>query len=122
MTEAPSFLLLNDIPISNVGQDEEEKSHFPQVRFPPKMENRTALIEWPGNDYITSSLRRAFAAVLPGWSLCESAKELEGRNADLQFSDYDLLDWDAGMKSGNLVSSYVIRKASVPLHSHHFSE
>lgn len=80
------------------------------------MQKRTALLEWPRNDYITLSLRRAFAAVLPAWSVVEQSEQLQGRNPDLQFSDYDLLDWDTGMQRGNMLSSYVIRKSSVPLH------
>lgn len=79
---------------------------------------RTALICYPTSQaYVLDTLRAAFERTLPAseWQLAASPAELSaGTRPDLQWSDYDEIDWDAVMDERTLVNSYAIRKASVP--------
>ncbi|GAA5834459.1 hypothetical protein JCM9279_004322 [Rhodotorula babjevae] len=74
---------------------------------------RTALVQYPASQaYVVSSLRRAFARQLPDWTLVDSPAA-DGSKPDLQWSDYDELDWDLAMDDRTLLNSYAIRKALI---------
>jgi tubulin--tyrosine ligase len=74
---------------------------------------RTALVLYPANqNYVLDSLKTAFAAKLPHWRIASSRNDLaDGTKPDLQWSDYDEIDWDWVMDENTLVNSYAIRKA-----------
>ncbi|BGP52879.1 hypothetical protein JCM8202_003961 [Rhodotorula sphaerocarpa] len=78
---------------------------------------RTALICYPTSQaYVLDTLRAAFERTLPAseWQLAASPAELSaGTRPDLQWSDYDEIDWDAVMDERTLVNSYAIRKALI---------
>ncbi|ORY85290.1 tubulin-tyrosine ligase family-domain-containing protein [Leucosporidium creatinivorum] len=72
---------------------------------------RVALARYPASQqYIIDSLRLAFAKH-SDWTLITNRAEVEGA-PDLQWSDYDEIDWDV-LKDGTLVNSYVIRKGLI---------
>lgn len=74
---------------------------------------RTALIAYPPSQaYVVDSLRRAFKAKLADWTIVSTRDQLaDGAKPDLQWSDYDEIDWDWVMDERTLVNSYAIRKA-----------
>ncbi|GAA5922596.1 uncharacterized protein JCM15063_003357 [Sporobolomyces koalae] len=76
---------------------------------------RTALIAYPASQsYVVDSLREAFAQQLPQWTLATSRDELDlDQRPDLQWSDYDELDWDWAMDESRLLNSFAIRKALI---------
>jgi tubulin--tyrosine ligase len=72
---------------------------------------RTALVLYPASQaYVLDSLKTAFAAKLPKWRIASSRNDLAAK-PDLQWSDYDEIDWDWVMDENTLVNSYAIRKA-----------
>lgn len=75
-----------------------------------KKKQRTVLVQYPQHQrYVVHSLRQAFGK-LAGWTFAETRTELEdGIVPDLQWSDYDEIDWDE-LTAERLVNSYVIRK------------
>ncbi|GAA6004314.1 hypothetical protein JCM10207_000664 [Rhodosporidiobolus poonsookiae] len=84
---------------------------------------RTALVQYPTSQaYVVKSLESAFARSLPNFRLLTSTDNLK-RNGqdgndtatkpDLQWSDYDALDWDWAMDEQTLLNSYAIRKALI---------
>lgn len=81
----------------------------------PDKRTRTALVQYPPSQrYVVDSLRTAFSRQLPEWTLCTSAADLaDGQNVDLQWSDYDALDWDLAQDEHTLLNSFCIRKGSV---------
>lgn len=80
--------------------------------MPDSKRQRVALVQYPAHQqYVVDSLRLAFQGV-EGWNLTTTRSELQhGQVPDLQWSDYDEIDWDA-LQNGTLVNSYVIRKGS----------
>ncbi|TKA55354.1 hypothetical protein B0A53_02278 [Rhodotorula sp. CCFEE 5036] len=76
---------------------------------------RTALVLYPANqNYVLDSLKTAFAAKLPHWRIASSRNDLaDGTKPDLQWSDYDEIDWDWVMDEKTLANSYAIRKALI---------
>lgn len=79
----------------------------------PSRPHRTALIQYPtSQSYILDSLRVAFNQ-LPHWTLYTNRAQLEEKSPDLQWSDYDELDWDAAAQEDHLLNSYAIRKGCV---------
>lgn len=75
---------------------------------PAQKKQRVALAKYPASQqYIIDSLRLAFVKH-SDWTLTTNSAEVEGA-PDLQWSDYDEIDWDV-LKDGTLVNSYVIRK------------
>jgi len=74
---------------------------------------KTALILYPDSQaYVVQSLRKAFIEQLPDWRLLTDRAQLEqGQKPDLQWSDYDELDWDWAMDEKRLLNSFAIRKA-----------
>ncbi|GAA6015186.1 hypothetical protein JCM11491_000497 [Sporobolomyces phaffii] len=76
---------------------------------------RTALVSYPTSQaYVVESLRKAFAQQLAHWTLLTSRDELApGQKPDLQWSDYDELDWDWAMDDQTLLNSFAIRKAII---------
>ncbi|GAA5861511.1 hypothetical protein JCM3774_000275 [Rhodotorula dairenensis] len=76
---------------------------------------RTALVLYPeSQSYVLDSLKTAFAAKLPHWRIASSRDRLApGTKPDLQWSDYDELDWDWVMDELTLANSYAIRKALI---------
>ncbi|GAA6047142.1 hypothetical protein JCM3770_006921 [Rhodotorula araucariae] len=74
---------------------------------------RTALVQYPGSQaYVVDSLRTAFQRQLASWRvLTEPASD--GEKPDLQWSDYDELDWDLAMDGATLLNSFAIRKALI---------
>ncbi|GAA5980704.1 hypothetical protein JCM10908_001743 [Rhodotorula pacifica] len=81
----------------------------------PSIRERTALVLYPQSQfYVLNSLKTAFAAKLPHWCIASSRNDLvEGTKPDLQWSDYDELDWDWVMDENTLANSYAIRKALI---------
>ncbi|GAA5926268.1 hypothetical protein JCM3775_000974 [Rhodotorula graminis] len=74
---------------------------------------RTALVQYPPSQaYVVESLRTAFARQLPDWSLLTSPAP-DGTKPDLQWSDYDELDWDIAMDDRTQLNSFAIRKALI---------
>lgn len=72
---------------------------------------RTALVQYPASQaYVVDSLRTAFARQLPDWTVVHSPAA-DGTKPDLQWSDYDELDWDIAIDDRTLLNSYAIRKA-----------
>lgn len=75
---------------------------------PAQKKQRVALVQYPpSQQYIIASLQLVFDK-LEGWTLTTSRADVEG-TPDLQWSDYDEIDWDV-LKPTTLVNSYVIRK------------
>ncbi|GAA5851498.1 hypothetical protein JCM5353_001602 [Sporobolomyces roseus] len=76
---------------------------------------RTVLILYPASqDYVVDSLRKSFSEQLPEWSLLTDRTQLEqDQKPDLQWSDYDELDWDWAMDDERLLNSFAIRKALI---------
>jgi hypothetical protein len=71
----------------------------------------TALIDYPdGSDYVRQALLRAFHTVLPDCAVSTSATKCS--KPSIQFSDYDLLDFDLLFNdpSKHVANAYVIRK------------
>ncbi|GJN91569.1 hypothetical protein Rhopal_004592-T1 [Rhodotorula paludigena] len=81
----------------------------------PDKRTRTALVQYPPSQrYVVDSLRTAFSRQLPGWTLFTSAAELaDGQKVDLQWSDYDALDWDLAQDEHTLLNSFCIRKGLI---------
>jgi len=71
------------------------------------------LILYPASQsYVVNSLRQAFNEQLPEWRLLTDRTQLEqDQKPDLQWSDYDELDWDWAMDDKRLLNSFAIRKA-----------
>lgn len=70
---------------------------------------KRALVDYPDSQsYTTQALVKAFKKVLPDWDVetSRSPEELY----DLQFADYDAIDWDAAENPKTLVNSYMLRK------------
>ncbi|GAA5950439.1 hypothetical protein JCM3765_004548 [Sporobolomyces pararoseus] len=76
---------------------------------------KTALILYPqSQSYVVDSLRTAFNQQLPEWHFSTSRDQLsEGQKPELQWSDYDELDWDWAMDEKRLLNSFAIRKALI---------
>lgn len=76
-------------------------------------QERIALIVYPGSQsYVVDTLRTAFAQQLPRWKvLTDKTQLVDDEVPDLQWSDYDELDWDWAMKEDKLLNSFAIRKA-----------
>lgn len=74
---------------------------------------KTALVLYPeSQSYVVDSLRTAFNQQLPEWHFSTSRDQLaEGQKPELQWSDYDALDWDWAMDEKRLLNSFAIRKA-----------
>lgn len=75
--------------------------------------SRTALVHYPASQsYVVSSLRQAFNEQLPDWNVLTDRTQLEqDQKPDIQWSDYDELDWDWAMDDKRLLNSFAIRKA-----------
>lgn len=72
-------------------------------------EQKRALVLYPETQsYTTQALVKAFKKVLPDWKV-ETSRSSEIL-CDLQFADYDSIDWDAADDSKTLVNSYMLRK------------
>ena len=68
-----------------------------------------ALVLYPdGQDYTTQALVKAFKKVLPEWDV-DTSRDAEVLY-DLQYADYDDIDWDAAENPETLVNSYMLRK------------
>ncbi|GAA5870185.1 hypothetical protein JCM16303_001918 [Sporobolomyces ruberrimus] len=78
-------------------------------------QERIALIVYPGSQsYVVDTLRTAFAQQLPRWKvLTDKTQLVDDEVPDLQWSDYDELDWDWAMKEDKLLNSFAIRKALI---------
>lgn len=76
---------------------------------------RVALVQYPPSQaFVLASLLPAIANELPGWKVVTTRDELDaGEVPDLQWSDYDELDWDSGLEEGRIANSYVIRKGLI---------
>ncbi|GAA6058550.1 hypothetical protein JCM10212_006989 [Sporobolomyces blumeae] len=76
---------------------------------------RTVLVQYPeSQSYVVESLRTAFAQHPRPYSLVTDPADLEpGEKPDVQWSDYDELDWDLAMDDRTLLNSYAIRKALI---------
>ncbi|GAA5865512.1 hypothetical protein JCM8547_001272 [Rhodosporidiobolus lusitaniae] len=78
------------------------------------MTERTALVLYPeSQSYVVDSLRAAFTAQLPQWRFLTSKDDKGDGKVNLQWCDYDELDWDSVMDSRTLVNSYAIRKSLI---------
>lgn len=70
---------------------------------------KRALVLYPETQsYTTQALVKAFKKTLPDWDV-----ETDRRSNDLydlQFADYDAIDWDAAENTKTLVNSYMLRK------------
>ncbi|BGP44731.1 putative tubulin--tyrosine ligase pby1 [Rhodotorula kratochvilovae] len=74
---------------------------------------RTALVQYPDSQaYVVASVRTAFARQLADWQILAAPAE-DGTRPDLQWSDYDELDWDTAMDDATLLNSFAIRKALI---------
>ncbi|CEQ42110.1 SPOSA6832_03885 [Sporobolomyces salmonicolor] len=82
---------------------------------PPSKRSRTALVLYPESQiYVVESLRTAFAKQLPDWQLLTDRSQLDrDQKPDLQWCDYDELDWDWAMDDSRQLNSYAIRKALI---------
>ncbi|GAA5859631.1 hypothetical protein JCM1840_006381 [Sporobolomyces johnsonii] len=82
---------------------------------PPSKRSRTALVLYPKSQrYVVNSIRTAFAKQLPDWQLLTDRSQLDpAHKPDLQWSDYDELDWDWAMDDSRQLNSYAIRKALI---------
>ena len=75
---------------------------------PAQKKQRVALVQYPqSQQYIIDSLQLAFDKV-EGWTLATSRADVEG-TPDLQWSDYDEIDWDL-LQPKTMANSYAIRK------------
>ncbi|BGO99256.1 putative tubulin--tyrosine ligase pby1 [Rhodotorula toruloides] len=75
---------------------------------------RKALVLYPESQrYVVDSLRSAFAQRLPDWTFISQEDDLDGDKPDLQFCDYDALNFDWTMDERTLLNSYVIRKGLI---------
>jgi hypothetical protein len=76
-----------------------------------EQKQRRALVLYPDSQrYVVDSLRSAFAQRLPDWKFISQEDDLDGDKPDLQFCDYDALEFDWAMDERTQLSSYVIRK------------
>ncbi|GAA5907944.1 uncharacterized protein JCM6883_004068 [Sporobolomyces salmoneus] len=77
--------------------------------------SRTVLVQYPSSQsYVVSLLRSSFAQQLPQYRFLVSRDALlEGEKPDVQWSDYDELDWDLAMDEKRLLNSFAIRKALI---------
>lgn len=75
---------------------------------------RRALVLYPDTEaYTTEALLKAFRSILPDWQV-ETSRDSKVLY-DLQYADYDAIDWDAAEDSRTLVNSYMLRKVlSIP--------
>lgn len=74
---------------------------------------RLALVDYPPSQrYMINILLECFRKLLPNWEIA-TVKESVGRLPDLQWSDYDEMDFDAVKDPRRMLSSYVIRKRFV---------
>lgn len=70
---------------------------------------KRALVLYPESQaYTTQALVKAFKKILPDWTV-ETSRSAEVLY-DLQYADYDDIDWDAAEDSKTLVNSYMLRK------------
>lgn len=68
-----------------------------------------ALVLYPDTqDYTTQALVKAFKKILPAWNI-HTTRDAEVLY-DLQYADYDDIDWDAAENSKTLANSYMLRK------------
>ncbi|GAA5972336.1 hypothetical protein JCM11641_002414 [Rhodosporidiobolus odoratus] len=92
---------------------------------------KTALVLYPNSqNYVVSSVKTAFERQLPDWRIFTSLEQLnaaaqdgnkeDSRDAseqlpkpDLQWCDYDELNWDWAMDEKRLLNSFAIRKALI---------
>jgi len=73
------------------------------------LEQKRALVLYPeAQSYTTQALSKAFEKILPDWNV-ERSRSSEILY-DLQYADYDSIDWDAAEDSKTLVNSYMLRK------------
>lgn len=73
------------------------------------LSQRHALVLYPETEsYTTKALLKAFKSVLPNWTVHTARKD--NLQYDLQYSDYDEIDWDAAECSTTLTNSYMLRK------------
>ena len=77
--------------------------------------SKTALVLYPASQsYVVETLRTAFSQQPEPWNFYTDRNDLEpDEKPDVQWSDYDELDWDWAMDDARLLNSFAIRKASV---------
>ncbi|KAK9896264.1 tubulin-tyrosine ligase [Cystobasidium minutum MCA 4210] len=76
------------------------------------MVERHALVLYPETEtYTTQALVKAFKKILPDWHV-DTSRHSEILY-DLQYADYDAIDWDAAENAKTLVNSYMLRKALI---------
>lgn len=78
----------------------------------------------PAEEYTTRALLKAFHSVLPDWAVDseEGASSTKARDAgetshdsvDLQYCDYDEIDWERAEHPGCLTNAYINRKVRSP--------
>ncbi|KAK4703299.1 tubulin---tyrosine ligase, partial [Phenoliferia sp. Uapishka_3] len=74
---------------------------------------RVALVQYPASQsFVLDSLLPALAKELPDWRVL-TTRDAATLEVDLQWSDYDEVDWDAGLGEGRMVNSYLIRKGLI---------
>lgn len=79
-------------------------------------EQRRAVVLYPETEaYTTQALVKAFKEILPDWNV-QTSRDAEVIY-DLQYADYDAIDWDAAEDDKTLVNSYMLRKVK---YLHHF--
>lgn len=73
---------------------------------------RIALVQYPPSQlFVLESLLPALQQELPTWRIVTRRSDLAaGEVPDLQWGDYDELDWDEAMQPGRMCNSYLIRK------------
>jgi hypothetical protein len=73
---------------------------------------RTVLIEYPSTQsYVINILTKSFQKLLPSWTILTSRSDRADTELDLEWSDYDQLDFDSVVNQRKMISSYMIRKA-----------
>ncbi|GAA5841998.1 hypothetical protein JCM3766R1_005718 [Sporobolomyces carnicolor] len=77
--------------------------------------SKTALVLYPASQsYVVETLRTAFSQQPEPWNFYTDRNDLKpDEKPDVQWSDYDELDWDWAMDDARLLNSFAIRKALI---------
>lgn len=93
-------------------RDTERHSLGKALRKLATMVERHALVLYPETEtYTTQALVKAFKKILPDWHV-DTSRHSEILY-DLQYADYDAIDWDAAENAKTLVNSYMLRKVQL---------
>ncbi|KAL8278567.1 hypothetical protein RQP46_009059 [Phenoliferia psychrophenolica] len=79
---------------------------------PSPKRQRVALVSYPPSQrFVLDSLLPALSNELPAWRILTSPDS--SIVPDLQWGDYDMLNWDTGLAPEHLTNSYLIRKGLI---------